>query len=303
MELSLVVLAAGMGSRYGGLKQIDPVGPGGESIMDYSIFDAARAGFDKVVFIIRRDIEEEFKKVIGEKYKSIINVEYAFQEKNRLPTGFVCPEDRIKPWGTGHAILMAQEIVKGPFAVINADDFYGKRSFELLASYLKNAKDCQCADYCMIGFILNNTLSSFGYVSRGVCTRDVQSYLVNVKELTHIEPSGNAAKYLNENEKYELLSGNEIVSMNMWGFTESIFHYLESLFKEFLKSEIRNPKSEFYIPFVVDRLIKENEAKVKVLESKDKWFGITYKEDKPEVISKLRSLVDSGVYPSKLYLK
>jgi len=301
MGLSLVVLAAGMGSRYGGLKQIDPVGPSGESIMDYSIYDAARASFDKVVFVIRHDIEADFKKVIGEKYKTIIKVEYAFQEKTKLPAGFTCPEDRLKPWGTGHAILMAKEIVKGPFAVINADDFYGKKSFELLAAYLKIARDSDLCDYCMTGFILRNTLSSFGYVSRGVCSKDKENYLTNVKELTQIEPSGIAAKYRKEDGKYESLTGDEVVSMNMWGFTESIFGHLETMFSEFLKSEIRNPKSEFYIPFVVDRLIRENKARVKILESADKWFGITYKEDKPEVVSKLRGLIDHGIYPLKLY--
>lgn len=301
MELALVVLAAGMGSRYGGLKQIDPVGPGGESIMDYSIYDAARAGFDKVVFVIRHDIESDFKRVIGEKYKSIIKVGYAFQEKTELPKGFVCPEDRVKPWGTGHAILMARDQVKGAFAVINADDFYGKKAFELLASYLKTARDGAFCNYCMTGFILKNTLSVFGYVSRGVCTKDADNYLSNVKELTHIEPSGNGAKFQKEDGKYEALIGSEIVSMNMWGFTESIFTHLENMFADFLKSNINNLKSEFYIPYVVDTLINQKKAKVKILESPERWFGITYKEDKPEVISKIKSLIDNGTYPAKLY--
>ncbi len=301
MELSLVVLAAGMGSRYGGLKQIDPVGPSGESIMDYSIYDAARAGFDKVVFVIRRDIETDFKEVIGEKYKSVIKVEYTFQEREKLPEGFSCPADRVKPWGTGHAILMAKEAVKGVFAVINADDFYGKKAFELLASYLKKAKDGLFCDYCMTGFILRNTLSEFGYVSRGVCTKDADSYLSKVREFTHIEPSADGAKHLNENGEYEALTGSEIVSMNMWGFTESVFSHLENMFAEFLKSNISSPKAEFYIPSVVDTLIKQGKAKVKILESSERWFGITYKEDKPEVINRIKRLVDNGVYPSKLY--
>jgi len=277
------------------------VGPSGESIMDYSIYDAARAGFDKVVFVIRHDIEADFKRVIGEKYKSIIKVEYAFQDKTKLPKGFICPDDRIKPWGTGHAILMAKELVKGAFAVINADDFYGKRSFDLLASYLKTARDSDFCNYCMTGFILKNTLSVFGYVSRGVCSKDADNYLSNVKELTHIEPSGNGAKYQKEDGKYELLTGSEIVSMNMWGFTESIFLHLENMFAEFLRSNINNPKSEFYIPYVVDTLINHKKAKVKILESPERWFGITYKEDKPEVISRIKNLVDEGVYPAKLY--
>lgn len=301
MELALVVLAAGMGSRYGGLKQIDPVGPSGESIMDYSIYDAARAGFDKVVFVIRHDIEDDFKRVIGEKYKSIIKVEYAFQEKAKLPEGFTCPEDRVKPWGTGHAILMAREQVSGAFAVINADDFYGKKAFELLASHLKTARDGAFCSYCMTGFILKNTLSAFGYVSRGVCTKEKDNYLSKVEELTHIEPSGNGAKYQKEDGKYEALTGNEVVSMNMWGFTESIFAHLENMFSEFLKSNINNPKSEFYIPSVVDALINQNKAKVKIVESPERWFGITYKEDKPEVVGRIKSLVESGIYPPKLY--
>lgn len=298
MELALVVLAAGMGSRYGGLKQIDPVGPSGESIMDYSIYDAAKAGFDKVVFVIRHDIEADFRKVIADKYKSIIKVEYAFQEKEKLPKGFTCPGDRVKPWGTGHAILMAKEQVKGAFAVINADDFYGRKAFELLASYLKTARD---DSYCMAGFILRNTLSAFGYVSRGVCARESDNYLSNVRELTKIEPSENGAKYLRDDGKYESLTGDEVVSMNMWGFTESIFTHLENMFAEFLKANINNPKSEFYIPSVVDALIGQKKAKVKILESPERWFGITYKEDKPEVVGRIKSLLESGVYPSRLY--
>jgi len=301
MELALVVLAAGMGSRYGGLKQIDPVGPSGESIMDYSIYDAARAGFDKVVFVIRHDIEADFKRVIGDKYKSIIKVEYAFQEKAKLPKGFICPEDRVKPWGTGHAILMAREQVRCAFAVINADDFYGKRSFDLLASYLRETGDADFCNYCMTGFILRNTLSAFGYVSRGVCTKDKDNYLSKVEELTHIEPSENGAKYQKEDGEYEALIGNEVVSMNMWGFTESIFGHLENMFADFLKSNISNSKSEFYIPSVVDTLINQDKAKVKILESPERWFGITYKEDKPEVVGRIKSLIECGIYPSKLY--
>lgn len=301
MKPVLVVMAAGMGSRYGGLKQIDPIGPNNESIMDYSIYDAAKAGFSKVIFIIRRDIENEFKSIIGSKYRNIIPVEYAFQEINSLPSDYSCPIERKKPWGTGHAILMAKDVVKEPFAVINADDFYGRKAFELIFNYLGTAKDENHLDYSMVGFLLKNTLSEYGYVSRGVCRCNVSGDLEDIVEVLHIEKDNGGAKYLNENKNYKKLTGNEIVSMNMWGFTPSIFTHLEKMFTEFLEHNINNLKAEFYIPSVVDSLIKNGTAKVKVLKSHERWFGITYKEDRPGVILAVKALIEKEYYPEKLF--
>ena len=301
MKPALVVLAAGIGSRYGGLKQIDPVGPSSESIIDYSIFDAIRAGFGKIVFIIRKEIEVAFKESIGDKFKKLVQVEYVYQELNAgLPTGFSVPKDRVKPWGTGHAILMAKEVVDGPFAVINSDDFYGESAFQLISTYLSKAKDTQYLDYSMVGFILKNTLSEFGSVSRGVCTCDSDDNLIDIVERTDIRKEDNKISYVDGDTSY-LFSGEEIVSMNMWGFTPSIFEYLEDMFRDFLEKQGGELKSEFFIPFVVDELIKNDVAKVKVLKSFDSWFGITYKDDKPHVIENIKRLVDQGVYPAKLY--
>lgn len=301
MKPVLVVMAAGMGSRYGGLKQIDAIGPNSESIMDYSIYDAAKTGFSKVVFIIRHDIENEFKNVIGSKYRSIIPVEYAFQEINSLPATYSCPDERKKPWGTGHAILIANDIVKEPFVVINADDFYGRKAFELIFKHLSNAKDEKYLNYSMVGFLLKNTLSEHGYVSRGICRCDTSGALENIVEVLHIEQDNNGAKYLDENGNYKNLTGYEVVSMNMWGFTQSIFKHLEKMFIEFLEHNINDVKAEFYIPSVVDSLIKNRVANVKVLKSPEHWFGITYKEDKPGVVLAIRALIEKGFYPEKLF--
>ena len=300
MKPSLVVLAAGMGSRYGGLKQIDPVGPSGESIIDYSIFDAIRAGFGKIVFIIRREIESAFRESIGDKFEKQILVEYVYQDLDALPDGFSVPEGRGKPWGTAHAILMAKKAVDGPFAVINADDFYGKAAFKLIGDYLSNAKDVDYADFSMVGFILKNTLSEFGSVSRGVSRCDNDSNLVDIVERTDIRKIDDNIFYIEEEIKYPL-TGEEVVSMNMIGFTPSVFNYIETMFVEFLKSKGHELKSEFYIPYVVDELIKGGKAKMKVLKSYDTWFGITYKEDKPYVINSIKGLVDKGEYPEKLF--
>lgn len=302
MKPVLVVMAAGIGSRYGGLKQIDTVGPNNESIMDYSIYDAAKTGFRKVIFIIRHDIEKEFKSVIGSKYKNIIPVEYVFQEVTSLCSGYSCPVGRKKPWGTGHAVLMAKDIVKDPFAVINADDFYGRKAFELIFNYLSNVKDAEYLNYySMVGFLLKNTLSEYGYVSRGVCRCDASGTLEKVEEILHIEQDNGGAKYLDENGSYKKLTGDEIVSMNMWGFTPSIFVHLEKMFIEFLEHNINDVKAEFYIPSVVDSLIKKGTAKVKVLKSPEHWFGITYKEDKPNVVLAVRKLIEKGFYPERLF--
>ncbi|MFA6292596.1 MAG: sugar phosphate nucleotidyltransferase [Victivallales bacterium] len=300
MKPTLLVLAAGIGSRYGGLKQIDPVGPSGEIIIDYSIYDAIRAGFGKVVFVIRRDIEETFRECIGSRFESKIRTEYVFQELDRLPPGFKVPEGRQKPWGTGHAILMAKDSVKEPFAVINADDFYGRCGYELLAKELSNPVPGPVAEYYMVGFKLENTLSEFGFVARGVCKTDSRGYLVDVVERTKIEKIEGGAKFTDEEGKTIKLAGNEIVSMNMWGFTASLFDHLEKHFVEFLGKNIGNPKAEFFIPTVVGDLVKTGKAKVKALESKDQWFGVTYRDDKPVVVENIRRLISSGEYPGKL---
>ena len=299
MKPTLLVLAAGMGSRYGGLKQLDQVGPSGETIIDYSIYDAIRAGFGKIVFIIRKDIEAPFKESIGKRYEGKIAIEYAFQELNKLPAGFSVPPQRQKPWGTGHAVLCAIDVIHEPFAVINADDFYGANGYQLLAGYLSQAKDGVKADYCMCGFILRNTLSDNGTVSRGICKINNGS-LTSVTEMTKIERNGSAARNIEEGAQCDL-TGDEIASMYMWGFTPSLFSHLERLFIEFLRASGQKEKSEFYIPSVADTLIKEGKAEVKVMESRDSWFGITYREDKDNVVNSIRTLVAKGVYPEKLF--
>ncbi|HBC87931.1 MAG TPA: nucleotidyltransferase [Lentisphaeria bacterium] len=300
MKPTLLVLAAGIGSRYGGLKQIDPVGPSGQIIIDYSIYDAIRAGFGKVVFVIRKDIEQTFRECIGSRFESKIRTEYVFQELDALPKGFKVPEGRQKPWGTGHAVLVAKSAVKEPFAVINADDFYGRCGYELLVQELSKAKNSSPEEYFMVGFELKNTLSEFGHVARGVCKTDPTGHLVEVIERTKIEKTVDGAKFTDENGAVTKFIGNEIASMNMWGFTPSLFGYLDEQFSEFLKGNIGNLKSEFFIPTVVSRLIDTKKAKVKVLPSKDQWFGVTYKEDKPVVVEKIRKLFSSGIYPEKL---
>jgi NDP-sugar pyrophosphorylase family protein len=301
MKPTLLVLAAGMGSRYGGLKQLDQVGPSGETIIDYSIFDAIRAGFGKVVFIIRRDIEDAFKEAIGSRYEGKIKVEYAFQQLDALPEGFSVPEGREKPWGTGHAVYTARELINEPFAVINGDDFYGREGFQLLADYLRQAKDGDKADFSMCGFIMRNTLSDNGSVSRGVCEVDADGNLTEVVENTRIERNGKGAKSYLENGSVVDFTGDEIVSMNMWGFTPSLFDHMQEMFVEFLKERGQEMKSEFFIPLVADTLIKQGKAKVKVMTSNDEWFGITYQEDKPAVIKSIKELVAQGIYPEKLF--
>lgn len=301
MKPTLLVLAAGMGSRYGGLKQLDQVGPSGETIIDYSIYDAIRAGFGKVVFIIRRDIEAAFKQTVGKRYEGLIEVDYAYQQLDDLPAGFSVPTGREKPWGTGHAVRSARNVVKEPFAVINADDFYGRHGYKVLADYLTKAQDGAKADYSMCGFIMRNTLSDNGTVSRGVCKLDANDNLTQVVEHTKLERNGDAAKSYLENGDIVDFTGDEIVSMNMWGFTPSLFDHIERLFVEFLKNHGGELKSEFFIPLVADTLIKENKAEVKVMKSADAWFGITYREDKPIVVNSIQALVKKGAYPEKLF--
>jgi UTP-glucose-1-phosphate uridylyltransferase len=294
---TLLVLAAGMGSRYGGLKQIDPVGPGGETIIDYSIYDALRAGFGKLVFIIRKDIEQQFKEIVGARFEKRIAVEYVFQELDLLPPGFQLPAGRTKPWGTGHAILMAAGVIHEPFAVINADDFYGAAGYRVLARQLQSGSP----DYSMVGFILRNTLSEFGSVARGVCQVSGDGYLKDVVELTKIEIDGAHAKNTDAAGQVTKLTGDEVVSMNMWGFTPRIFPELQEQFKKFLELNSSDLKAEFFIPSVVNELVLAGRTRVKVLPSNDSWFGITYRDDHPRVVASISRLIHEGYYPERLW--
>jgi len=294
---TLLVLAAGMGSRYGGLKQVDPVGPARETIIDYSIFDALRAGFGRLVFVIRRDIEQQFRDVVGSRFEKRVPVDYAFQELDKLPAGFSLPEGRSKPWGTTHAILMASDAIQEPFAAINADDFYGRQSYELLANHLTSGT----GDYAMVGFILRNTLSDFGSVARGICRVDGQQYLQSVVELTKIEKDGTGAKDTSAEGQVTQLTGDEAVSMNMWGFTPALFPQLRVAFESFLRQHGRELKSECYIPSTVNELVNAGTARVKVLRTADSWFGVTYREDRPRVVESIRQLIARGAYPEKLW--
>jgi dTDP-glucose pyrophosphorylase len=286
-----------MGSRYGGLKQIDPVGPAGETIIDYSIYDALRAGFGKIVFVIRHDIEDAFRESIGRKFEKRAPVEYVFQELDKLPASFTVPPNRTKPWGTSHAILMAEDAVCEPFAAINADDFYGAASYKILYDQLISGS----SDYSLMGFVLRNTLSEHGSVSRGVCSCDNSGYLKGVTELTKIEKDGDGAKYVDESGAIRKLSGDEVVSMNMWGFHPSLFAHLCELFLDFLKQRGHEEKSEFYIPTAVNALVNSGKARLKVLRTPDSWFGVTYREDKPHVAAGIRALIARGDYPGKLW--
>lgn len=301
---ALVIMAAGMGSRYGGLKQIDPVDEDGHIIMDFSIFDAKRAGFGKVVFIIKHAIEEEFKKGIGDRISQYMDVEYVYQEPDKLPEGFTFPDGRVKPFGTGHAILCCKDVVDGPFAVINADDYYGVHAFEEIYRYLTEHEDDGKYRYAMVSYILSNTLTDNGYVSRGVCEMDEEGYLTGITERTHIEKKDAGAAYTEDDgEHWTAISPDTLVSMNMFGFTESILKELERRFPAFLEKGLaENPlKCEYFLPVVVSELIEEGKATVKVLKSEDRWHGITYKEDKEEVAEAIRQLKEQGVYPQHLW--
>jgi len=287
-----------MGSRFGGLKQVEPIGPGGEAIIEYSIFDAIRAGFGKVVFVIRESFADAFQEKFGDKLAGKINVEYVFQELDNLPEGFSLPEGREKPWGTAHAILVAKNVINEPFCALNADDFYGYNAYKVMAHYLKESTDP--SEYSMVGYKLGNTLSDFGSVSRGICEVNKNDELESIVETKKIFKKED--KILSEepdgNEK--ILTGNETVSLNMWGFKTSIFPVLEKKFTEFLKTEKDKPKSEMYIPSVVFEMIEEGNASVKVLKTDSPWFGVTYKEDKPDVVNKIKSLIDQGEYPAEI---
>ena len=302
-DLTLVILAAGMGSRYGGMKQIDPVDEQGNKIIDFSVYDAIQAGFKKVIFIIKKEHEQDFRDVIGDKVSPFIKVEYAFQDLNDLPEGFTVPEGRVKPWGTAHALLACDGMLDGPFAVINADDFYGREAYQVIADFLNKGQDGDKGKYAMVGYMLRNTLTDNGDVCRGVCIKNDEGFLTDIKERTHIEKRGNAAAYTENGTDFIDLTGDEIVSMNFWGFTPDIIDELKTIFNRFLKEEVpANPmKSECYIPISVDELIKAGKATVEVLSSKDKWFGVTYKEDKPMVVESVKALKAAGTYPEDLW--
>lgn len=291
-DITLLVMAAGMGSRYGGLKQLDPVGPNGETIIDYSVYDAIRSGFNKVVFIIRREFEKEFKSQITNKYEGSIKVEFAFQELNALPNNFNCPEGRIKPWGTGQAILTAAGLINEPFVAINGDDFYGRDSYGVIADYYKSEGD----SFSMVAFQLGNTLSDFGGVSRGLCA--VENGLLSTVVETHNIKRGSEGVTSDEDIS---LDGTEPVSMNVWGFTPDLFDHLRSMFHDFLERDGKEMKSEFLIPSVVNNLIYANTKHVKVLRTDSSWFGVTYKEDKPYVVKQIQALIDNDEYPNKLF--
>jgi hypothetical protein len=294
---TLLVLAAGMGSRYGGLKQIDPVGPVGETIIDYSIFDAMRAGFGKLVFVIRKDIEQQFREIVGARFEKRIAVEYVYQELDKLPAPYTLPAGRTKPWGTTHAILMAEGVVKEPFAAINADDFYGQQAYQLIAKHLASGTP----DYAMAGFVLKNTLSDHGTVARGVSRVDANNYLTHIVELMKIERAGTGAKDTGPDGKITKLTGDEAVSMNFWGFTPALFPQLRVEFEKFLKRAGGEQKSECYIPATVGELVTGGRARCKVLRSSDSWFGVTYREDRPQVVESIRRLIAQGKYPEKLW--
>lgn len=300
----LVIMAAGMGSRYGGLKQIDPVDNEGHIIMDFSIYDAKRAGFEKVVFIIKKAIEKEFKAGIGDRISQYMDVEYVYQELDTLPEGFEVPEGRVKPFGTGHAILSCKDVVDGPFAVINADDYYGVHAFQEIYNYLTENEDDEKYHYAMVGYILSNTLTENGYVSRGICEMDKDAFLTGITERTHIEQRDMGVQFTEDDgQTWEDIAADSIVSMNMFGFTASMLRELECRFPEFLEKGLKeNPmKCEYFLPSVVSDLIEEDKADVKVLRSEDRWYGITYKEDKEAVVSAVQKLKDTGVYPQHLW--
>lgn len=300
MKPTLFVLAAGMGSRYGGLKQLDGLGPHGETIMDYSIYDAIRSGFGKIVFVIRKDFEADFRAKILSKYENHIPVEVVFQALDNLPEGFVCPEGRTKPWGTNHAVLMGKDVIKEPFAVINADDFYGRNSFEVIAKELSTPKSRK-GDYCMVGFRVGNTMSESGSVARGVC-ENKDGFLTTVVERTAIAYNEkHEISFTDENGKEQILDPSTPVSMNLWGFTPDYFEFSEKYFVDFLKENITTPKAEFFIPLVVNELVTKGDASVKVLDTDSKWFGVTYAADRQGVVDKFAELHANGEYPEKMF--
>ena len=297
MKPALIIMAAGMGSRYGGLKQMDPVGPAGECLLEYSIYDAIRAGFGKIVFVIRRDFEADFKEQVGRRFEDRINVQYAFQSINDLPEGFTVPDGRTKPWGTGQAVLACKELIKEPFVVQNADDFYGAEAYQVIADGFKALAPNES---CMVGYRLSNTLSPNGSVSRGVC-ETVDNYLSTVTERVSIQAAGAGRIQYVENEQAVDMTGNEICSMNFWGFQPMLFDTLEEKFIAFLQEKGQELKSEWYIPTIIQDAIDCGETRVKVLSSDSKWFGVTYPEDRPSVVASLKAMHDAGTYPPELW--
>lgn len=300
----LVIMAAGMGSRYGGLKQIDPIDDKGHMIIDFSIYDAIKAGFEKIFIIIKKENEAVFKEKIGHRISPFVEIEYVYQDLYDIPGGFEVPTKRDKPWGTGHAVLSCRGKINGPFAVINADDYYGKNAFSLIYNLLKNAKDDEKYNYAMVGYVIENTLTENGTVARGVCTTDSEGYLIGIKERTKIKKVNYGAAYTEDNGKTWIsISKGSMVSMNMWGFTKSIMPELEARFDKFLNKELKiNPlKSEYFLPDVVGDLLKEDSGRVQVLKSLDKWYGVTYKEDKETVVNAIAKFKKDGLYPEKLW--
>lgn len=300
----LVIMAAGMGSRYGGLKQIDPIDEQGHLIIDFSLYDAVRAGFEKVIFIIKKENERDFKECIGNRVKAHIEVEYVYQEMERLPAGYQVPKGRIKPFGTGHAVLCCADVIDGPFAVINADDYYGRHAYELIYQYLTTHQDDEKYRYTMVGYILENTLTENGHVARGVCQTDAQGYLVDINERTRIEHRGSGVAFTEDDgETWKEIPADSTVSMNMWGFGKSFLNELDERFADFLEDHLKiNPlKCEYFLPSVVNQLLVEERASVEVLRSTDKWYGVTYKEDKEYVVKAIAALKAQGQYPDYLW--
>ena len=303
MKPTLFLLAAGMGSRYGGLKQLDELGPHGETIMDYSIYDAIHAGFGKLVFVIRKDFEEDFRRIVLSKYEGHIPCELVFQSLDALPEGFTCPAERTKPWGTNHALMMGESVINEPFAVINCDDFYDRDAFQVMGKWLSELPEGSTGKYSMVGFRVGNTLSDSGTVSRGVCENDTNHHLTSVVERTKIQRFDGVVKYLGDNDEWVSIPDNTPVSMNFWGFTPDYFAYSKEFFKTFLSDpkNMENLKSEFFIPLMVDELIHKGKATCEVLDTTSKWFGATYPEDRPGVVAKFQKLADDGVYPEKMF--
>jgi NDP-sugar pyrophosphorylase family protein len=299
MKPTLLILAAGMGTRYGGNKQLDQVGPSGETIIDYSIYDAIRAGFGKIVFVIRRDIEDQIKERFSERLKGKIEVEYVFQEISNLPVGAKVSPDRTKPWGTSHAILVAEQKIKEPFGVINADDYYGVESFKILYDFLVNDKDPD--NFCIVGYKMANTLSEHGHVNRGVCSIGDDGNLLSIVETVQIEKTPDGAKAPDNDGQFQKFTGDEIVSMNLWGFKPSCFRFMGEEFKDFIKKYGMELKSELYIPTALDRFVRAGQVSIKILMSNEKWFGVTYREDKPFVVENIKSMINKGIYPAKIY--